>query len=383
MSERPSESESRLDPRNALRAQKLGQSLWYDNISRSLIDSGELDSLIGHEIVTGITTNPTIFHKAVVGSDAYEPAIDRLLAGGVQDVEAIYHQLTLADVRDAADRLRPVYDRTQGVDGYVSLEVLPRLAHDVDSTEQEALRLFRELDRPNVMIKVPGTEQGVVAFERLTAQGVNVNVTLLFSLAHYEAVARAYLAGLRRRLADGSPVGNVASVASFFVSRVDSAVDALLEKHADADARALAGKTGIANCKAVYQTFGELFGDGFADLRDAGARCQRVLWASTGTKNPAYPDTLYVDELLGAETVNTLPPATLEAFLDHGNADRATVLEDVSGARAALEGVRESGIDLAQVCAKLQDDGVAAFARSFDELLEALAAKVESRRARS
>lgn len=370
-----------MSAQRAEQARKLGQSLWYDNISRSLLNSGELARLIQGGIITGITTNPSIFQKAVEGSTAYDAAIKKLVAQG-KTAEEVYHQLTLDDVREAADLLRPVHDRSHGIDGYVSLEVLPSLASDEDSTVKEALRLFHALDRPNVMIKVPGTRAGAEAFRRLTEAGVNVNVTLLFSLDQYVAIARAYIAGLRARARAGQPVSGIASVASFFVSRVDSSVDQLLEAAAAKNAasaaamRAQIGTTGIANCKVVYQKFRELFGADFADLRKAGAQVQRVLWASTSTKNPDFPDVLYVDTLLGADTVNTLPPATLDAFMDHGDASRATIEVGLDEARAQLARLDSWGIDLGAACAKLQVDGVAAFSKAFDGLLGSLEKKI-------
>ena len=364
-----------MNPQRAVEARALGQSLWYDNISRALLDSGELRGLIDAGIVTGITTNPTIFQKAVDGTDAYDDAIRRL-AGEGRDAAGIYHALTLADVREAADLLRAVYESSDGVDGYVSLELPPALADDAEGSVVEARRLVKELDRPNVMIKVPGTPAGVEAFRTLTDEGYNINVTLLFSLDQYVAVACAYIDGLTSRASRGEDVKGVASVASFFVSRVDSAVDKALDG-CNADA-ALKGQAGVANCKVVYERFQELFGGGFAELAAKGARPQRVLWASTSTKNPEYPDCLYVDTLLGADTVNTLPPATLVAFLDHGNtAAGATVEAGLDEARQHLASLADLGIDLDAVCEKLLVDGLKSFADSFDALLASLKSEAE------
>ncbi len=365
----------------AIAARKLGQSLWYDNISRMLLRSGELRELVSSGIITGITTNPTIFHKAIESSEAYDSAIRGLLDRGLAPLE-IYNELTLDDVAEAADLLRPVHDSSEGADGHISLEVRPSLANDADGTVEEGRALFTRLHRPNVMIKVPGTAAGVVAFQRLTEAGVNVNVTLLFSARQYEAIARSYVAALRARERRKEPVRTLASVASFFVSRVDTVVDAELERIAKGRedsratvARSLLGKTGVANCKVAYRRFQELFGADFDDLRKAGARPQRMLWASTGTKNPQYSDVMYVDPLLGPSTVNTMPPATLKAFLDHGNTAASTVAREVDVAQASLESLKSLGIDLDRVCAKLQEDGVTLFQSSFDALIGALSKK--------
>jgi len=282
----------------------LGQAVWYDYIRRSFITSGDLQTLID-EGLRGITSNPTIFEKAIAGSTDYDKDLHRLVDKG-KAVDEIYESLVLDDIGRAADLLRSVYDRTGGADGYVSLEVDPNLAHDTERTIAEARRLFAALGRPNVMIKVPATPAGAPAIETLIGEGVNVNVTLVFSLAHYEAVAGAYIAGLEKLAASGGNVSWVASVASFFVSRVDSAVDQALEEVGETD---LQGKIAVANSKVAYARFREIFGgERWERLAGQGARVQRVLWASTGTKNPLYPDTLYVDRLIGPDTVNTLPP---------------------------------------------------------------------------
>jgi len=353
----------------------LGQAIWLDYIRRSFITSGDLQALID-EGLRGITSNPTIFEKAIAGSADYDQDLRRLVDEG-RSVEEIYQALTLDDIRRAADLLHKVYEQTGGADGYVSLEVSPTLAYDTEGTIAEARRLFATLDRPNVMIKVPATPAGIPAIGTLIGEGVNVNVTLMFSLAHYEAVAEAYIAGLEKLAADGGFVSQVASVASFFVSRVDTAVDQALEAIGTPEAAALQGKIAIANAKAAYARFRERFsGDRWDRLAAQGARVQRPLWASTSTKNPLYPDTLYVDGLIGRDTVNTVPPATLNAFRDHGTV--ALTLEAGLGqtsAQLALQALAELGVDLDAITQKLQDDGVAAFAKSFEALMASIAEK--------
>ncbi|MDT8436153.1 MAG: bifunctional transaldolase/phosoglucose isomerase [Gemmatimonadota bacterium] len=344
----------------------LGQSIWYDNIRRAMLDSGELAGLVDAGVI-GVTSNPSIFEKAIAGSADYDEAIGRLDAD--LPAQEVFERLAVEDIRRAADILRPTYDRTDRLDGYVSLEVSPHLAHDTDGTVAEARRLWKALDRPNVMIKVPATPEGVPAIRTLIADGINVNVTLIFALTSYEAVAEAYLAGLEARAEDGRPLAGVASVASFFVSRVDVAVDEALAKTDDDE---LAGTIAISNAKLAYARAAVLFdGPRWEALADAGARPQRLLWASTSTKDPAYPDTLYVDELIGDGTVNTVPPATLDAFLDHGTV-AATLGEDIDVARQRIARLDEIGVDFAAITGRLQAEGVKAFADSFDALLEAV-----------
>ncbi len=350
---------------------KLGQSIWYDNIQRSMFSSGKLEGLIASGVM-GMTSNPSIFEKSITGSDDYDGSIYELSSAGL-DLDSIYEQLVLADIADAADILRNVYDRTDGLDGYVSLEVRPTLATDTDKTIEEARRLFMTLDRPNVMIKVPATSQGIPAVKALIAEGININVTLVFSISQYEAVADAYLAGLEQRLAAGHEISHVASVASFFVSRVDTAVDKKLQEIGDTT---LQGKIGIANSKAAYLHFQQIFGGSrWEKLRSAGARVQRPLWASTSTKNPAYPDTLYVDNLIGPDTVNTIPPVALEAFIDHGQVE-LTLEKQVDRALTQLDQLESLGIDLEDITQTLQDEGVAAFENSFRSLMDSLSQKV-------
>ena len=311
---------------------KHGQSIWFDYIRRSLITSGELKRLIDEDGLKGVTSNPAIFEKAITGSSDYAGALDELRQQADLTVMQAYESLAIRDIQDAAEVLRPVYEETNRRDGYVSLEVSPFLANDTEGMIAEARRLWKTVSRPNVMIKVPGTSAGPPAIEQLISEGININVTLLFSCDVYENVARAYIAGLRKRAAEGGDVGHVASVASFFVSRIDAVVDRKLEALRSDEADALRGKVAIANAKVAYQLYREIFADdGWRDLASSGAQTQRLLWASTGTKNPAYKDVLYVNELIGRDTVNTVPPTTLDAFRDHGTpgatlAARATPL---------------------------------------------------------
>jgi transaldolase / glucose-6-phosphate isomerase len=353
-----------------------GQSVWLDFISRQLIRSGELKRLAEEDGLRGVTSNPTIFEKAIGGSADYDDSLREMLAKDRKTpVGQLYERVAIQDIQAAADVLRPVYDETSGADGYVSLEVSPHLARDTQATIAEAKRLNSSVDRPNVMIKVPATAEGIPAIEELIASGVNVNITLMFSMAHYEAVAHAYIKGLER-CADPA---KVASVASFFVSRVDTMVDRQLESLGTPEAKSCLGKIAIANSKVVYQRFREIFhGEGFVALRQRGARVQRPLWASTGTKNPNYSDVLYVENLIGPETVNTLPVETLNAFRDHGHVPGATVRQGLDEAATALARLKEAGLDLNAVAEKLQDDGVAAFAASFDSLMATLEKKRSS-----
>jgi transaldolase len=345
------------------------QAVWLDFIERGLITTGELARLVESDGVRGVTSNPSIFCSAITSSGAYDPSIDALLAGRPDlTAQELYEALAVDDIRGAADVLRPVYDGSGGSDGFVSLEVSPHLAHDTTGTVEEARRLWRTVDRPNLMIKVPATEAGIPAVEELIGAGVNINVTLMFSLADCEAVAQAYIRGVRRC----DEPSRIASVASFFVSRLDTKVDALLEAIGTDDALELRGTAAVANAQMAYRRFGEIFhGVAFAQHAQRGARVQRPLWASTSTKNPAYSDIKYVEELIGPETVNTLPTATLEAFRDHGR-PRASLVDGMATAQASLDRLRRVGIDLDSVTNELQHEGVAAFASSFDELMAAL-----------
>jgi len=358
---------------NRLRAlTEHGQAIWLDYIRRDLLTSGELTGLIEGDGVSGLTSNPAIFEKAIGGSDLYDEDLAELLAAGAErSTEALYEELAMRDIRLAADALLPVWKASEGADGFVSLEVAPRLARDTEGTVAEARRLWRAVARPNLMIKVPATAEGLPAVETLLAEGIHVNITLMFSLTDYEAVAGAYLRGLERN----PQPEKVASVASFFVSRVDTRVDAELERIGSPAALALRGKAGIANSKMAYRRYQELFeGPAFAPLRARGARVQRVLWASTSTKNPAYRDVLYVEELIGPQTVNTLPPETLVAFREHGEA-RTTLTRGLREAGDDLDRLAEVGVDLARVTAELQREGIEKFAQPFDRLLETLEAK--------
>lgn len=358
---------------NVQRLARLGQSIWFDNIERRLVTSGGLDALIGQGLL-GMTSNPTIFEKAIGGSSDYDEALRRLVASGAS-AEEICDALFVEDVGMAADRFAPVFEAAGGGDGFVSIEVSPRLAHDGEATLSEARRLWRTLGRPNVMIKIPATREGLPAIEQAVADGIHVNVTLMFSMAHYEAVAEAYVRGLERRAAAGQPLGQVASVASFFVSRVDTRVDARLGEIAREGggrgelASALLGKAAVANSKLVYARSQEIFGgERFARLEARGARRQRVLWASTSTKNPAYPDTLYVDTLIGPDTVNTVPPETWTAILDHARVER-TVDVSLDASRRVVDDLASLGIDLDAEGEALSKEGVEKFASSFEGLL--------------
>jgi transaldolase len=347
------------------------QSPWIDFIDRDLIASGKLAEMVADGI-RGLTSNPTIFAKAVA-TGQYDELIRREIEAG-DGARDIYEEIAVADVGDAADVLREVHDGSDGADGFASIEVEPDLAQDADATLNRARELWGRLERPNVFIKIPATEAGIPAIENAIAEGINVNVTLMFSVDIYKRVARAYIAGLRRRHERGESV-RVASVASFFVSRVDTKVDKYLEEIGTNQALAARGRAAIANAKMAYEAFSEIFGgDEFADLKAAGARVQRCLWASTSTKNPAYRDVLYVEELIGPETVDTMPLETITAFLDHGNIQR-TLDRDMDGARQAIREVEAQGITMERVTSELIDEGVASFSKSFDELIETIESK--------
>jgi transaldolase len=350
----------------------LGQAVWIDNLNRQLLDEGTLARLIAEDGISGVTSNPTIFEKGMGQSDRYDDAF-REIAAETTDPQEVFERLALDDVRDGADLLRPTFDQTGGQDGYVSFELPAALAFDAQGSIDEAQRLYRLIDRENVLIKLPGTAEGVQAFEELTALGVNVNMTLLFAVERYREIAEAYLSGLQRRLQAGEPIDRAASVASFFVSRVDTKVDAELERLGREDLR---GRAAVANAKIAYATFQEVFsGEAWERLREAGGNVQRPLWASTSTKNPDYPDTLYVDELIGPDTVNTMPEATIEAARDHATPAR-TVDRDADGARRLVDELREIGVPFDDIVQRqLVDEGVEAFAKSYDSLLETLERK--------
>jgi transaldolase / glucose-6-phosphate isomerase len=366
-----------MNPLQAL--QGYGQSVWLDYIRRSLLTSGELARLIEEDGLRGVTSNPAIFEKAITGSTDYVDML-RSLAPQYREAKALYEQVAIRDIQDAADVLRRVYEQTQRRDGYVSLEVSPDLARDTAGTLAEARRLWQQVGRPNVMIKVPATPEGIPAIEHLISEGINVNVTLLFAQEAYEQVVRAYIAGLEKRAAQGGDLRHVASVASFFISRIDTAVDALLSERLktatgaseQALLRSLLGKVAIANAKQTYQLYQELFrGARWQALAQKGAQTQRVLWASTSTKNPAYRDVVYVEELIGPDTVNTMPPATFDAFRDHGRV-RTRLTEDIEEAYDTMDTLAQVGISMAEVTHKLLDEGVDLFAEAFDKLLAAI-----------
>ncbi len=349
----------------------LGQSVWLDYIRRDEVQNGTLARQIEAGWVRGVTSNPAIFQKAITGAEIYRPAIAALARQGLE-AEAIFEHLAVEDIRAACDLFLPLYERTQGRDGFVSLEVSPTLAHDAQATVEAALRLWRWVDRPNLMIKIPGTVEGLPAILEALAAGVNVNVTLLFSVERYRQVMDAYLTALERRLEAGQPLDRVASVASFFVSRVDTLVDRQLEALGTPQALALRGKIAVANAKMAYQAFKEVFaGERFARLAAHGARVQRPLWASTSTKNPAYSDIKYVAELIGPNTVNTIPPHTLAAFADHGE-PRLTLEEGLDEAAEALATLPQLGIDLNEVTATLEEAGVEAFVQAYRAVLQAV-----------
>jgi transaldolase len=364
--------------------QNFGQSVWLDYIRRDLITSGELKRLIEKDGLRGMTSNPAIFEKAIAGSTDYAELLNSLQSKTGLDAKARYEILAIRDIQDAADLLRPVYEGSKRRDGYVSLEVSPYLARDTKGTLEEARRLWKAVGRENVMIKVPGTKEGIPAFQQLISEGININVTLLFSQKVYERVAEAYIAGLEQRAARTGDVSKMASVASFFISRIDNSIDAIVEARLKASLnttkdqreqeqlKSLLGKVAIANGKLTYQKYQAIFGtDRWKALAAQGAQTQRVLWASTSTKNPSYSDVMYVEELIGPDTVNTIPPATLDAFRDHGHA-RASLTENVAAAEQTMEAVGKLGISIDDVTDKLTEDGVHLFADAFTKLLDAV-----------
>ncbi len=364
------------------RLEQFGQSIWLDYIRRQMITSGELKRLIDDDGLKGMTSNPAIFEKAIAGSQDYDEAI-RAMVRQDKSVLDIYHDLTVADVQMAADAFRPLYDRVDGQDGFVSLEVNPHLARNTEGTIAEARQLWAAVNRPNILIKVPGTPEGLPAITRLISEGINVNVTLLFGLPRYEKVAEAYIAGLEARLAQGHSLTRLASVASFFLSRIDVLLDPQLEKMAAAGnpqakaAKGLEGEVAIASAKLAYVIYKRLFeSDRFKALAVKGARTQRVLWASTSTKNPNYSDVKYVEPLIGPDTVNTLPPETLEAYRDHGN-PASRLEEGVEHATAVLQRLPELHLDINQVTQQLEDEGIDKFNKPYDSLLKTLEAKRE------
>lgn len=364
-----------------LELKKLGQVIWLDSIRRGQILSGGLKQLIEADGLTGETANPSIFEKAIVESSDYDDAI-RQMATSKTPLE-IYETLAIQDVQMAADVFRPVYDQTDGADGFVSLEISPKLAHDTKGSIAEAQRFFKALNRPNVLIKIPGTKEGVPAIQECLYQGININITLLFSLEAYKQVAWAYIRALERRAAEGKPIDRVASVASFFVSRIDTLADELIQTKLDStrDAmrktklQALEGKIAIANAQLAYQSFKQIFSDPrFTALQAQGARVQRPLWASTSTKDPRWSDILYVEALIGPDTINTLPLGTINAYRDHGH-PRLTLDTDPAGAQQTVEKLGEVGLDLDAITQQVLDEGVVKFDVALDKLLQSIQTK--------
>ncbi len=355
----------------------LGQSLWYDNIERRLLENGELEALITSGDIRGVTSNPSIFQNAISNSKDYDPDLQEASEAGL-DPLAIYEALAISDIQQAADLFRPLYKSTEGGDGYVSLEVNPHLARDTAGTIAEASRLWERVDRPNLMVKIPATREWLPAITESIASGLNINITLIFSLARYREVIEAYLAGLERRLEAGEQLDSIASVASFFVSRVDSKVDPRLEAIARHEgpqaglALSLRGEIAVANARLAYQIFKEAFqGERFGKLAAEGARIQRPLWASTSTKNPAYSDVKYVEELIGKDTVNTVPPATLAAYREHGQ-PQLTLQAGTDEAEKAIKDLEALGVSMADVTRELEEEGVKAFASAFDGLIASI-----------
>ena len=372
-------------PNNKLRElHDVGQSIWLDSIDRRMLHDGELDKRIREDALTGMTSNPTIFQKALASGDAYDEQIIGAEEKNPSSWE-LFELLETTDVRDACDKFAGVFSSTRGADGYVSIEVSPGVSNSADATVEEALRLWKTVDRPNVMVKVPGTVEGAIAVRRLTAAGVNVNITLLFAIEAHERVIDAYMAGLEDRVNAGQPIDGIASVASFFVSRVDTEIDKRLDdkiaKAAQTEKERLAmlkGRAAIANAKLAYRLFRQKFsGPRWEKLAKQGGRLQRPLWASTSTKNPSYRDVMYVEELIGPDTVDTMPPQTIEAFRDHGVVER-TVDKKVSTAEALLKEIEATGISIKEVTEKLLVDGIASFQKSFDELIGGLESKMGS-----
>ena len=362
----------------------LGQALWYDNIERGILKNGALAQMITDGDIRGVTSNPSIFKKAIAQTSEYDRALVPLAKKGLDKV-GIYEALAVEDIQAAADLFAPLYRESSGGDGYVSMEVSPFLAHDTQGTLKDAKRIWAMVDRPNLMVKIPATKEGLPAITEAIAEGMNINVTLIFSLDRYQEVMQAYLSGLEKRLEQGLPIDGIASVASFFVSRIDTNVDKRLDAIAEAEgsktskAAALKGKLAVASAKLAYQEFRKTFNSPrFKALEKRGANIQRPLWASTSTKNPAYPDTLYVDSLIGPHTVNTVPPKTLKAFKDHGTV-ALTLEQGVEDARSVFAEVEALGVSMAAVTQELEDKGVESFADAFTALL----ASIEDRRKKS
>lgn len=366
---------------NLLKLIECGQSLWLDDLTRKRITSGQLQKFIKEIGLRGITSNPAIFHKAITKGEEYNAQIKALISKKASSTQ-IYESLVIKDIQDACDLLKPVYDQTHGLDGYVSLEVSPHLAHDTEGTKQETRRLFKEVNRLNCFIKIPGTEEGLPAIEEMLYEGININITLLFSVKMYERVAYAYLNAFERRIKENKPIHNIASVASFFLSRIDVLADQLLQPLIDKNdaksqlAKELLGKIAVANAKMAYQSFKNIFqGPRWKALEERGAKLQRPLWASTSTKNPNYNDVMYVEPIIGKHTVNTMPEETIKAFEDHGKVVCGTVEKDLDQAKAILNNLTKVGIDLDAVTDQLVKEGVKKFIDPFDALLKSLEEK--------
>jgi len=368
------------NPLLQLKAQ--GQSVWYDNIDRAQLVSGQFKRLLDEDGVVGVTANPTIFEKSIGSGHAYDAQMQQLISEG-KSTNDIYENMVMTDIRTVADLLRPIYDRTGGQDGFVSLEVSPDLAHDTEATIAEVRRFWKTVDRPNLMIKIPGTPEGLPAIRQALSEGININITLIFSLENYRRVTDAYLSALEERNAEGRHINSIASVASFFVSRVDTLVDKLLDDKIKATGdsaeqqklKALEGKAAIANARLVYQEFKRIFNSPrFESLKHSGAHVQRPLWASTSTKNPAYRDVLYAEELIGPHTVDTMPLETIQNFRDHGRV-RYSIEDNIPQAKAELAALEEVGIHYDQVTQQLQDEGVKKFADSFHQLFQTIDSK--------
>ena len=360
---------------------KNGQSIWYDNIERKLLEDGTLAGMVERGEIRGITSNPSIFNNAISNSNEYDQEIESLTKQGLSR-EDVYEQLAIRDIQRAADMFLPLYQETNGGDGYVSLEVSPFLAHETEKTIIDAKKLWKMVNRPNLMVKIPATLEGLPAITEVISAGINVNVTLIFSITRYQAVMEAYLAGLEKRVQEGKEIGGIASVASFFISRIDAKVDSQLEeilsKTPGGEVKNLLGEAALASGKLAFEAYEEVFGEGvsrFAALVEVGANKQRALWASTSTKNPEYPDTMYVDGLIGPDTVNTVPPKTLVAFFDHGTVER-TIDRKVDEAKEVFENLAKAGIDMEQVTEDLESEGVQAFAVAFTSLLDSLQARM-------
>jgi len=361
-----------------LKLHEHGQSYWIDNLTREMLRNGRLRERVEDEGLRGVTSNPAIFEKAIANGSHYDESIGELLADG-KSAKEVYEEITSADVREACDILRPLLERSDGAEGYVSYEVSPHLARDTEASVKEARYLHAKVNRPNLFIKIPGTPEGIPAIEQLLVEGIDVNVTLLFSVQSYERVAEAYLRALERRVEEGKPINRITSVASFFLSRIDTLVDKLLLDKIDGETEAcgtepqpqdLLGKTAVASAKVAYQRFARtLAGDRWQRLVERGAKPQRLLWASTSTKNPKYPDVKYVEPLIGPHTVNTMPDKTIEAFADHGTVRANTVAEGSEEALWVLDSLRCFDIDLAKVDRQLEEEGIRKFVEPFDELL--------------